>query len=292
MLACVKTHRFKAALERYTVLEKVNNGYLNFDWGQLHYRSVNLESDLPLLIMLHQSPLSSRNYQALLPHLSKRFRVMALDTPGFGQSEQPAEVWNVESYAKVAFLCADALGVDKFHLFGRATGAVFAFVASQMVPERLKRLVLHGMPVYTAEERRDRLANFAPPYEIDDDGSHLDWIWSRIQSEYPWIDGSLATHFCRDFLNAGPDFATSYRSIWQYDLPASFAAGGAKLACPTLLIGGGGDRINFMHERACSLLPEARQAFLETASDFVAEQEPAIFATLLADFLDGCVESE
>ena len=131
--------------------------------------------------MLHQSPLSSRNYQGLLPHLSKRFRVMAVDTPGFGQSERPREVWNVESYAKVPLLCADALGVDKFHLFGRATGAVFAFVASQMAPERLKRLVLHGLPVYTAEERRDRLANFAPPYEIDDDGSHLDWIWKSFR---------------------------------------------------------------------------------------------------------------
>ena len=39
-------------------------------------------------------------------------------------------------------------------------------------------------------------------------------------------------------------------------------------------------------------MPEAQQAFLETATDFVAEQEPATFATLLADFLGDDVESE
>ena len=267
-------------------MEQVKNGYLDCNWGQLHYRAVSLETDLPLLVMLHQSPLSSRNYQALLPHLSDKFRVIAVDTPGFGQSAPPDDVWNVKSYAQVALICADNLGVDSFYLFGRATGAVFAFVAALIAPDRVTRLVLHGMPVYTAEERADRLDNFAPPYEIDDDASHLNWIWARIKSEYPWIDGRLATQFCKEFLNAGPDFATSYRSIWQYDLPVGFAAVGGTLPCPTLLIGGGADRISFMHERACALLPAARQVFLEQATDFVAEQQPEEFAALLASFLN------
>ena len=115
-------------------MEQVKNGYLDCNWGQLHYRAVSLETDLPLLVMLHQSPLSSRNYQALLPHLSDKFRVIAVDTPGFGQSSPPDNVWNVKSYAQVPLICADNLGVDNFCLFGRATGAVFAFVAALMAP--------------------------------------------------------------------------------------------------------------------------------------------------------------
>ena len=205
--------------------EDVKNGYFKCDWGQLHYRSVNLDSKKPLLVMLHQSPLSSRNYQAALPYFADHFRVVALDTPGFGQSTPPNRVWSVQDYAKIALRSADALGVEQFYLFGRATGGVFAFVAALLSPERVEKLVLHGMPVYTEEERTDRLANFAPPYEIDDDAGHLRWIWDRIHSEYPWIDGHLATQFCRDFLNAGPDFATSYRSIWKYDLLLDISLG-------------------------------------------------------------------
>ena len=266
---------------------EVKNGYLECSWGQLHYRSVNLHADLPLLIMLHQSPLSSRNYQALLPQLAAKFRVLALDTPGFGQSDPPDRVWSVEDYAQIALQAADALGADKFFLFGRATGGVFAFVAALLAPDRVRKLILHGMPVYTDAERVDRLANFAPPYEIDDEAGHLRWIWDRIHSEYPWIDGHLATQFCRDFLNAGPDFATSYRSIWHYDLPAGFAAAGSQLPCPTLLFGGGADRIAFMHARAKALLPEAKEVFVAEATDFVAEQDPALFAGILTEFLDG-----
>ncbi len=102
----------------------VKNGYIDCDWGQLHYRSVNLESDLPLLIMLHQSPLSSRNYQALLPELSGQLRVLALDTPGFGQSAPPSKFWSAADFANIALVAADRLGVEQFYLFGRATGGV------------------------------------------------------------------------------------------------------------------------------------------------------------------------
>ena len=268
-------------------LSTVTNGYFGCDWGQIHYRSVNLNSDRPLLVMLHQSPLSSRNYQAVLPYLGQRFRVMALDTPGFGQSTPPDRVLSASDYARIALRGADFVGAERFHLFGRATGGVFAFIACQLAPSRVSKLVLHGMPVYTAEERADRLANFAPPYEIDDQGGHLSWIWDRIHSEYPWIDGRLATQFLRDFLNAGTDFAGSYRAIWHYDLPGELAAAGGRLPCPALLIGGGRDRIAFMHDRVKGLLPDAQEVLIEEATDFVAEQDPRLFSETLLTFLDG-----
>ena len=36
-------------------IEEVKNGYFKCEWGQLHYRSVNLDSKKPLLVMLHLS---------------------------------------------------------------------------------------------------------------------------------------------------------------------------------------------------------------------------------------------
>ena len=207
---------------------------------------MNLDSKKPLLVMLHQSPLSSRNYQAALPYLADHFRVVALIRLALVNQLHLIRFGVCKIMQRLLYESADALGVEQFYLFGRATGGVFAFVAALLSPERVEKLVLHGMPVYTEEERTDRLANFAPPYEIDDNAGHLRWIWDRIHSEYPWIDGHLATQFCRDFLNAGPDFATSYRSIWKYDLPKGFAAAGSRLPCPTLILGGGADRIAYM----------------------------------------------
>ena len=78
-------------------------GYFNFEWGQLHYRSVNLGSNLPLMVMMHQSPLSSRNYEAVLPYLAEKFQVIAIDTPGFGNSDPLTTNWEVKDYANLAF---------------------------------------------------------------------------------------------------------------------------------------------------------------------------------------------
>jgi len=260
----------------------VIKAYMPMDWGQLHYRTVPADPALPLLIMLHQSPLSSRNYEAVLPLLAGHCRPLALDTPGYGGSSAVPEEWTVADYAQVVWDVADQLAAERVFVFGRATGAVFALEAALAQPQRVQGLVLHGMPVYTDAERTDRMRSFAPPFPAADDGAHLTGIWKRIHNEYPWIDPELATHFTQDFLSAGPDFARSYRAIWRYDLPQR-VAGGSDL--PTLLLAGSADRIAFMHARAVALLPRAQAVWLEGATDFVAEQSPALFAGQLNDFM-------
>lgn len=266
--------------------QNVVRGYLDLPWGQVHYRSVSppdaARAPAPTMLMLHQSPLSSRNYDLLLPHLAGFCRPYALDTPGYGASSPAPEDWEVADYADAVWACADEIGAERIVLFGRATGTVFAVEAALSRPERVQGLILHGMPVYTAEERQDRLAGFAPPIDETADGAHLQTIWNRIKGEYPWIDPKLATAFVRDYLAAGPDFASSYRAIWRYDLPARVRD---NLKVPTLLLGGARDRIAFMHERTVELLPDARSVFLEKATDFVAEQDPALFANHLKDFI-------
>ena len=265
----------------------VIKAYMPMDWGQLHYRTVPADPALPLLIMLHQSPLSSRNYEAVLPLLANYCRPIALDTPGYGGSSAVPEDWTVADYAQVVWDVADHLAAERVFVFGRATGAVFALEAALAQPQRVQGLVLHGMPFYTEAERTDRMRSFAPPFPAAADGTHLTGIWKRIHNEYPWIGPELATHFTQDFLSAGPDFARSYRAIWRYDLPQR-VAGGSDL--PTLLLAGSADRIAFMHARAVALLPRAQAVWLDGATDFVAEQSPALFARHLIDFMSAHAE--
>jgi len=247
-------------------------------WGQIQARTVAASAELPVLVLLHQSPLSARNYDALLPHLASFCRPYAIDTPGYGGSDAPPAAWEVRDYGAVVWHVADALAAPRIALFGRATGTVFALEAALLAPQRVSSLVLHGLPVYTPEERSQRLANFAPSYVPDASGAHLAWIWSRIRGEYPHLEPELATRFVADYLAAGADFAQAYRAIFRHDLPVRVA--GHTLP-PTTLIGGTADRIAFMHPRACALLGDARAELLEGANDFVAERAPAEFAAIL-----------
>jgi pimeloyl-ACP methyl ester carboxylesterase len=268
-------------------MHSLRRGYLDLPWGQVHYRTAEARmadaaADLPVLILVHQSPLSARNYERALPLLAASCRPFALDTPGYGGSAPPPAQWEVDDYVAWIMACADALGAARFHLLGRATGALFAAAAALRHPARLRTLVLHGLPVYSDAERADRLANFAPPYRPAEDGSHLAWIWDRIRGEYPWLDPALATQFVRDYLAAGPDFATAYRAMWRYDLRAAASSG---IAVPTLLIGGTRDRIAAMQPRAQALLPGAEAVTLDGATDFVAEHEPERFARCVTAFI-------
>lgn len=257
--------------------------FLDLPWGQVHLRTIG-DAKGPLLLMLHQSPLSSREYQAVLPLLTEAGRPVALDTPGFGLSDPPHADWEVADYAEAIWKVADLFSAgEPINLFGRATGAVLAYAMVQARPAAAHRLILHGLPVYTRAERAERLSSFAPPYELASDGSHLTWIWNRIKNEYPWADPALATSLVRDYLAAGPDFATAYRAIWRYDLESLRLPE----VIPTLLIGGSRDRIAYMHARAVRFIPAATAVWLEGCTDFVAEQQPERFARILVSFLSA-----
>ena len=256
-------------------------GYVDTQAGQVHFRAStpadhggDMANASPF-VLLHQSPLSSRTYEAALPLLGQGAGAYALDTPGHGGSDPAPHGWEVDDYADAFWSVIDGLGLGHVRVLGRATGSVFAVAMALQQPERVSALVLHGLPVYTSAEREDRLAGFAPPWTPTDSGDHLRWIWNRIRGEYPWASADMVTTFAHDYLSSGPDFAVAYRAMWHYDMASALG----RLGVVPALLSGDRDRIGFMQERARQLLPHAPATTLEGATDFVATCEPERFAT-------------
>lgn len=59
------------------------------------------EGSGPVLVLLHGWGASLHTYDNLAAHLVKKFRVIRLDFPGFGQSTLPPEDWGVDGYAQL-----------------------------------------------------------------------------------------------------------------------------------------------------------------------------------------------
>ena len=63
--------------------------YVGARWGQINVRHAGRSG--PALMLFHESPLSSEVFSQSLPHLGRRLRVSAFDTPGYGASDPPPE---------------------------------------------------------------------------------------------------------------------------------------------------------------------------------------------------------
>ena len=79
----------------------IRRGYFDGPHGQVHFRACGPEHGEPLLL-LHQSPLSSAQFAAVLPLLGAQgFAAMALDLPGFGMSDPNPEPDTLPRYAAI-----------------------------------------------------------------------------------------------------------------------------------------------------------------------------------------------
>lgn len=85
------------------------------------------------------------NWRLTIPHLAKRYRVLAPEMVGFGYSARPAEIeYGAQTWVDqiVAFL--DALSIQRASLVGNSFGGAIALRVAAELPDRVQRLVLMG----------------------------------------------------------------------------------------------------------------------------------------------------
>ena len=87
------------------------------------------------VLLLHQTPRSWDEYRDVLPILGRRYRAIAMDTVGFGDSERAAEN-SIESWSDAAFALLDALDIEQAAIVGHHTGAVIALEMAASQPGR------------------------------------------------------------------------------------------------------------------------------------------------------------
>lgn len=71
-----------------------------------------------------------------------KFRVYALDFPGFGLSECPQDAWDVSRYASFVIKFFDNLNLQSADVLGHSFGGRIAIKLASSYPNRIKRLIL------------------------------------------------------------------------------------------------------------------------------------------------------
>ncbi len=161
---------------------------------RVHYRRAGKG---PPLLLVHQSPRSSAEYEPLMRAWGKHFTCIAPDTPGFGQSEPLANpAPEIDDFADALIEFCDAVGLTQISGYGFHSGGIILVTALKRHMHRFKTLAIGGYAIWNDAERTKLGPPYIPPNPPKPYGEHLVWLWNRILEQswyFPWFDPNDAT---------------------------------------------------------------------------------------------------
>jgi pimeloyl-ACP methyl ester carboxylesterase len=115
--------------------------YLELHGDRIAYRDVGRG---PVLLLIHGMAGSSATWQAMIPQLSKKYRVIAPDLLGHGKSAKPRGDYSLGAFAVWLRDLLDELGVHRATVIGQSLGGGIAMQFAYQHRDYCERLVLIG----------------------------------------------------------------------------------------------------------------------------------------------------
>src|SRR5580692_581159 len=136
--------------EGASMMTKIRYRKSNVDGFNVFYREAG-RADAPALLLLHGFPSAGHLFRELIPMLSDRFRVIAPDLPGFGQSDMPPRDKFSYTFAKLAEVIerfTEVIGLARFAIYVFDYGAPTGFRMALRHPERIAAIISQNGNAY------------------------------------------------------------------------------------------------------------------------------------------------
>lgn len=244
----------------------VRKAYVETARGQLHYRHCGEGTPLVLLQLL---PFGSLMFEPVMPAFAGRgYACYAFDLMGYGRSDKRSFEWLVRDFSENLLDAFDRLDVEPGFVVGGHFTALIALDLAHRVPERVRKVVLDGIPVWSANEREERFSKNPPPAPVAEDGSTVGGTWRQTVGMLKRLDPdaelTLATE--SGFLDAFVAFVEATykpgtaRAFFEFATDEKLAS----LRQPALVVGSPTDTLADYHDRALELIPDATEHRFES----------------------------
>lgn len=128
-----------------------------------------------VVLMVHGNMSSSVHYEPLITRIKDKYRCVALDLRGFGDSSYNNRFDTLEELADDVYLFTEALGIDSFYLVGWSNGGGVSLKLCAKYPHKVKKFFdiegagLKGYPVYKKENFKSTGEPYASKEEMGKD---------------------------------------------------------------------------------------------------------------------------
>lgn len=264
----------------------------------IHYRTAG--SGEPL-VLLHGIPQTSHEWRDVIPLLAPKYRIIAPDLRGLGDTSRPAGGYDKKTVAADVWrLVHEHLKIDSFHLCGHDWGGPTAFALACAHPEAVRRLAILDVAIpgdggdFSQGGRRWHHALFRTldlPEALFHEREHLFLNW--IFENYGYLPDCIAEADRREYLRCYSK-PGAMRAMFEYyralpqdalDNQAWLAAYG-KLKMPVLALGGDKSFGRGMEalQSLQGVADDVRGGLVPNAGHWVVEEQPEFVANELLAF--------
>lgn len=269
---------------------------------KLHYHEAGAGNG-PTIVLLHgggPGASSWSNFSRNIPVLARDFHVIAVDQPGYGQSDKPTEhpQYFVHSASALKDLLDTLEITDRVHLLGNSLGGGASVRFALDYPDRAGKLVLMGpgglstnlfapdptegvrlLSKFTYEPTRENIEAFLRIMVFDQSLVTDELIDERFESAKKPESIAAMRAMGKSFASADFEKGMLWRDAY-------------KLRQPTLLIWGREDRVNPLDGALVALksVPRAQLHVFGGCGHWAQLEKFAEFNRLATDFLLGVKE--
>lgn len=178
------------------------------DGLEVFYREAG-DPQAPVVVLLHGFPTSSHMFRHLIPALADRYRVIAPDHIGFGQSAMPSLQdfpYTFDALTQVTSGLLRSLGVDRFAMYVQDYGAPIGWRLALRDPDRITAIITQNGNAY--------VDGFVKPF--------WDGVFAYAEAPGPETDapvrGALTAEITRwQYLNGVADPTLVSPDNWVHD---------------------------------------------------------------------------
>ncbi len=238
----------------------------------LHYREAGEGEPL---ILLHGNGGDGAYFQEQMGPLSEHFRVIAIDTRGYGGSPRGSRPFTLAQFARDLEDFLEEEEIEKAHVLGFSDGGNIALLFALNSCARIDKLILNGANLFWDGLKPEVREEIEDTY--DDAASELADL-EQEEADPEQEEEELLTRR-RELC------VICERMKLMIDEPDISPEQLAGITVPTLVIVGTDDMIDDAHSQLIAdSLPDARMVRIE-GDHFIAMKEPAAFNAAVLDFL-------